>query len=206
MINKHWVGCLRGFCTFLLLMILVSGRPEGCLQLDVLLVGDMSQSVEGRESFVAAAFNSFVSKFELAEDGVKIGAIVFNSRAWIICHLSADKKEVGGNVQALENSTASGNTEMLLALYKCVEEFDRNGRSGVKRVIVMVSDGATQNGNMVKIAAGQLKLIGIDICSVTIINTDTDETFMEQLASPGCYVESYYSNLPEKLKKLDICL
>lgn len=207
--NKYGLGTLRGILGLLGLTILLSSStvlPEGCLQLDVLLVGDMSTSVSGNEKFVASAFNTFVSKFDLDEEGIRIGAIIFNSRAHIISHLSSDKKLVGGNVQALEFFQADGNTDMLNALYKCVEEFDKNGRHGVKRVIVIVSDGATQGQDKVLLAAGQLKLIGIDICGVVVINTDTDENFMEHLASPGCYVESYYNNLPDIMKKMSVCL
>jgi len=189
-----------------LLLILVTFLPlksnNSCLQLDIVLIGDISGSVQGFEPFIRKAFLSFSNKFELDEDGVNIGVMVFNDIPYVLCPVTADKSKF--NIAITNVPAASGSTNMLRAFYVAMEELLQNGRPGYKKIIIVVSDGMPDDKYEVMVAAKQMQAVGIDVYGLLITNAMYDESFMESISVQ--YFASKYEDLADKIKKLDICL
>lgn len=226
---------MKTLILILLASILISSAPikqsrmGGCLQMDIMLLGDLSSSVEGYEPFVAHAFISFVNQFELSETGIKIGVITFNSSPNLISPLSSDTGVVRRKTRTLLHRAGSGSTNMLGALAMAIDQFTRNGRTDYKKMIILISDGEPDAEEDVLETAKQIKSLNIGICGVLIIvEEDRDTPFkstvypygtfgipivkrdgrvtMKKISSDFCYVESNYENLIIELKKLDICM
>src|SRR6185369_13881362 len=89
---------------FVLIMLTLLGRCKAqCLKLDIMLIGDMSGSVQGNEQFVYNALSTFASRFELSEEGVKIGAITFDSSPKLISPLTANKQQLLTNLISIKS-------------------------------------------------------------------------------------------------------
>lgn len=214
---------MKIFATVLILLCSMSMKEEaGCLQLDIILIADLSGSVRGFEPFVSNALNAFTDKFDLDEEGIEIGAIVFNTNSYLLSRITSNKKELDTKLKSMAFITAIGDTNMLLALQMAIDEFMAHGRRGFSKIIVIVSDGVPSDSEK---TAEQIKGIGITVCGVFIDNTPTeknkddeysgygnthtvnnDSTFMKTISSPGLYVKSNYQGLVDELGKLDVCL
>lgn len=216
------------FIIFILLAFITSGHKSivkeagGCLQMDIMLLGDFSSSVHGYESFVAKAFAAFAKQFELSENGVKIGVVTFTSIAEVVCPLTSDRELLRTKVDSLDYFKANGNTNMFWAFSLAKREFQLHGREGFKKMMIVVSDGEPNLKTEVKIFAQQIKRENINICGVLIVKNMWDEDsmvnymtlsmsqingaeFMKEI-SGDCYVESDYQNLITEIQKLSICL
>ena len=211
------------FLALLTLFGFTSKQPpsEDCLRLDVILIGDTSDSVIGYESFIDTAFTSFVDKFEMADQSIRMGVIQFSDDAHVLCHLTGDKQIVKKSLNKFKEK-ANGSTNMLAAFWAAVREFKTNGRLDVKKVIVIVSDGEPSSIIETTSVATHLKdTLGIDICGVLVVKIDNDDgsfqmmynvrdsyspQFMKNISSDFCYVESDFKTLKNKLMRLSICL
>lgn len=183
----------------------VETKSPGCLQLDIVIVGDLSGSVQGSEKFVSDAFQAFSSKLEVSEEAVKIGVVVFNSVAYMIQPLTSDKTILGKKVGSIASFEASGSTNMLSAFGMAIDDLVQNGRKGFRKIIIMVSDGAVDNSDATLLVAQQIKAANISICGVLILDGTVDHEFMKVISSEYCYTEANYGNLIKELEKLDMC-
>jgi Mg-chelatase subunit ChlD len=180
---------------------------NGCLQIDIMLLGDFSQSVNGHEKFVSGAFNAFAKRFELSEDGVKIGAIIFDSDAILISPLTSDELFLHNQLDSLTYYyEANGTTNMLGALHVAMDQFVDNGRVGYRKIIIVISDGQPDISSRVLELARQIKSLNIGICGVLVLANNNSSEFMREVSSDFCYVETDYENLILELKKLEICM
>jgi len=194
---------------FLLLAVITSGynipKNNGCLQVDIMLVGDFSGSVMGHQQFVTDAFISFANSFELSEEGIKMGIVKFGDRAQLISDLNSDQEDFKKKAMTLNYYFPVGNTMLQSALELSVEKLlGSKGRKGYGKMIVIVSDGAVDDPMESLKIIGQLKQLGIKICTVLIKTEMTRPEYMQYISS-DCYVESDYENLAIEIKKLDIC-
>lgn len=175
---------------------------KGCLEMDVVLLVDVSGSVKGYEYYIHNALNTLVDKVELSEDGINIGAVTFSNQGWVICPLTDNKallKEKFVNIISNEGGTQMGN-----GIFVAVNEL-MNGRRGVQKMLIILSDGAVDNSADVKTMTTMLKTSGVKICSVLIITSTIDKQLMKDISS-NCYLESSYENLNKEIEKLDICI
>ena len=191
----------RGFL-FVGILTLCSFR-QGCLQMDLMLIGDFSASVHGNEQFISDAFKSFAQKLTVSEDGVRIGVIAFNNEAFLISPLNSDPQDLNSRIVSLRSFDATGTTNLNSALYMATESLTKS--RDIRKMIIIVSDGDVDSNGQVYAIASQLKAIGIGICTVLIKNASSKEEFMKAISS-DCYVESDYETLGEELQKLSICL
>jgi Mg-chelatase subunit ChlD len=183
-------------------------KDKNCLEIDIMLVGDYSSSVQGDEQFVVEAFRSFSNQFELSESTIKIGIITFNYDASLIAQLTDNKQYLNQQLDSLSKVQGQFNTSMDKALYLAANELMGRGRPGYKKIIILVSDGDVNGSSTpsgIISISNQLKSIGISICSVLIKNESSSPELMREVAG-NCYVESDYKNLIDELKKLDLCL
>lgn len=189
----------------LLLTFLVTTPQPDCLKVDIILVGDFSGSVGGYEKFVTDAFTAFIDKFNLSEEGVKIGMVYFDESAYLISPLTNNKDTLRNRFDN-SNPIAGGDTNLKDALMVSFNELTENGRQGYKRIIILISDGDAQDKEGAEIIARQVKSTGVMICGVLIVSGFSQNEYMKQVSSEFCYVETSYENLIEELRKLDICL
>lgn len=187
---------------FLFCFLLYFPSFSQCLQLDILLVGDNSNSVHGYESYIQNAFSSFASKFDLSEDEVKIGVIHFSSYVTLTCPLTSDKDKLATALSI--NQFSSGQTNMMEAFYQCINEFMANGRFGYRKIVILISDGVPDNPEQVRVAAQQLRSAGISIYGLLVSSSYSDSEFMESIST--YYLKTNYESLSTEIKRLNICL
>jgi Mg-chelatase subunit ChlD len=191
--------------SIILLLFLTAFNEKSCLKMDILLLVDMSGSVQGYEEFVKEATESFVRQFNLSENGIRMGIIKFAGKASIISSLTSDKEELEYRLVLFKDERAYGTTNMLQALEIGLNEFLENDR-GVRKLIIIITDGSpTSDEQRTKMIAEQIKNLGIGICGVLISSYEADEEYLQEISS-NCYVRTDYYNLINELKNLEICL
>ncbi len=195
----------------LLLLLFSFTLSAQCLKLDIVVVGDLSGSVYGHEPFIGDALQTFISRFDLSEETIKIGVIVFNHNTKVLTHLTSDKDILFQVSNRISNSLADGTTDMSGALMAASNEIEQNGRPGVMKIVILITDGMPDNEDDTKQTATNLKqIMGTSIFGVYMRNgpgkTGGGDVFLESISSENGYLESNYENLAEQLKKLDICL
>ncbi len=193
---------------FLLFIGINTGfKEESCIKADLIILADQSGSVYMDNGYVYKAISSFVSRFELEEEGLKMAFITFNSDISIKYHLGANRDSLMKAVHSINYTIPTGNTRLFEALLASINEFNVYGRTDINRIVVIISDGAPDDTYSAIEAAKQLKLMyNCKIYGILVKSTLTNEPFMQQLSSKGCYLETNYTSLIENLEKLDICL
>lgn len=174
-----------------------------CLEMDVIILVDISGSLAGYELYIHSAMNSFIDGIKLQEDGIKLGVVVFSSDSYVKSPLSSNKNSIRENIRNIGSDQRS--TNMTEGLYVSLNELVSNGRQGVKKLIIVISDGAVDSDYGTKLAAEQLRMTNISICSVLILGETINRQLMKDI-SGGCYIESSYENLVKEIEKLDICI
>jgi len=185
---------------FLLCILITPENP--CLQIDILIVGDFSASVNGHEEYMKKSFLSLLNKVKLSEETVKIGVVTFATNAVLDSPLSNDKKSLQVAISNIYHS--SGSTNMVDGLQLAVNELVNNGRPGFRKIIIIVSDGQPDYKQGVKQITDQLKWFDIKVYGMLVTADEYDEEFMKSISS--VYLKSDYESLSEEIKKLDICL
>ena len=186
---------------FFIILLLWVPHPS-CLQIDIMLLADMSGSVQGQEQFVKAALYTFANQFDLSEDNVKIGVVTFDSDATLWCPLTADKNKLLAVIGQINN--ASGGSNMTAGLAEASDQLLHYGRPYYNKLIIIISDGGIWDIPATTGFSDILTRGGIRTCGVLIEDQDTDSQTMETICH-GCYERSSYRNLSNELKKLDIC-
>jgi len=144
---------------------------------DVLLVLDHSSSMGSapgsplRES--VRAMENFVQQLP---ESYHIGLIIFDHEAQRLCNITAQKEEVLG---ALKTISPGGATELHLALDKSREALDE-GRDGVKKTLILLSDGGSDR-KAAEHSAAQLQEHSTIIC--VGLGAHVDEDLMKSVAS-----------------------
>lgn len=181
-------------------------KKSGCLRMEIMLVADMSTSVSGREVFIYNALKIFADRFDLDDNGIRIGVVRFSDKAYLLTELTSNKENVYKALSSL-GSDAYGTTNMLDAIEIAGSEILNNGRVDVNRIIVLISDGDPDDEEQTLKAAQKIKSFQIGICGI-FVNGSTNESkeYMREISSEFCYVESDYENLVRELEKLDVCL
>lgn len=188
--------------TLLFILLLTPPIENPCLQIDILIVGDFSGSIDGYEGYMKKSFITLLNKLELSEETVKLGLVTFASESYLDASLSTDKKSLQVAIDNIYHS--SGSTNMTSGLQLAINELVNNGRPGFRKIIILVSDGQPDDKYSVKQITDQLKSFDIKIYGMLITSIGYDEAFMKSISS--VYLKSDYESLSEEIKKLDICL
>lgn len=190
----------------ILFLCCMSGRPAGCLKLDVVLVGDYSSSVHGQELFVTEAFQAFADKLELGEEQVRLGAVIFAEDAQPVIPLTGDTARWRAGMLHLRTQTADGGGTDLSSGLQLAGAMLLNDRKEATKLIVLVSDGEHNRGGSPEQVAQFLRQTNVLIASITIVDSfDGGKHLMHSVASEGLYHETSYDNLLTVLKQLDTC-
>ena len=198
---------MRKLITTILLFTSFLAPAQGCLQMDIMLIGDLSGSIDDNEYFVANAFAAFVSKFELSDNTVKIGTMVFEDEPILLSHLTSNKGQLLTSIDYIRNNDLSGTTRMGDAILVAWQEFTLYGRAGTRKMIILVSDGAVdESSNTYSIIQSMKTQTGIEICGIYVDTHSGKPGYMAKISEPYCYVSTSYDILVQELEKLDLCI
>jgi len=150
--------------TFILFLLLFHVQPKdyGCLEMDIVILCDLSGSVEGNEPFILEAVTGLVNKTDVQEDGVRIGVIGFSDYPFTIAALSGDKKELLQVINEFE-WTSRTNTYMAQALQVCYIDLFKD-RQYAHKMIIIISDGLPGDRELTLSTVKQLNEINVGIC------------------------------------------
>lgn len=183
-------------------------RVNTCLQMDLILLADFSKSIRGQEQFIVDAMSAFVNKFDLSENGLKIGIVVFNTYTYTISRLTTDKKDLLEKLKALSKNQGNYGTEMSKGFEACnLELFSETARPTYRKLIIIITDGDPDSED-VKDAyhvATKIKNMGVGICGVMVQDSSSRPTFLDSICLKNCYVEADYNSLVDELRKFDVC-
>lgn len=205
-------------------------NDAGCLRADILLLADLSSSIAGYEEFIHDAAYTFIDKFELADNGIRIGFITFSSLAYLHYPLSSDKDSLKLATSILAPRMSGGSTNLSQAFEIATNELSTNGRPDALKMVLVITDGEPDDLDKTIDRATILKqtpgtMIWCIFVSKAALKSDPDPSQywfygvpssvssrvnglenLKKIASPNCVIESDYNNLVDQIKKLDICL
>ena len=155
----------------------VASAIGGVRYLDMMFVMDTSQSLRSTDpkEFRATGAIGLVRNLSPKSD-IKIGVVSFDRRGELAQPLTSDRDEV---VNALRDLPRSGGTNLAAGIQTALEELELNGRPGSSRVIMLFTDGksnerkaydaALQSGS--QRVAIQTLLLGSDKKGTSILDT-----------------------------------
>lgn len=171
-----------------------------CLKMDIILLVDVSGSVEEDAPYIQQAIAQFVEKLQPTQEGIRISIILFSSKAFLINNLNQQPEKI-------EIATyIGGGTNMFGGITEAHSELLENGRFGVNNLIIVISDGDVDKVTETKEVIDGIKKMGVNICSIMIDNGAKQPIFMNYICTDNCFVSSSYEMLIDQLQKLNICL
>ena len=199
----------------------VSGRD---LLLAVDVSGSMNQKdmeLNGKRVSRLAMVKEIVADFILQRTGDRIGLILFGTHAYLQAPLTFDRKTIGELLKEVPVGVAGGKTAIGAAIGLGIKQLSRKEEAD-DRILVLLTDGASNAGELDPIKAAQLATIeNIRIYTIGIggsgknlassfgsilglpsqSTSNLDEKTLKQIANltKGHY---FYANSAEKLKKV----
>jgi Mg-chelatase subunit ChlD len=178
---------------------------DGCVELDIILIADLSASVSGHEEFIHDALVEFVNRFELSENGIRIGLIRFANDASIESELTSDRIKLLNAINSI--GYPNGTTDLTDGLNTALNEFKNNGRPLVGKIAIVISDGDPDDEDSAYNSSILLKEFeSTMICGIFINAKGGHSGFLELISSSTCYMESSYDDLATAIQKMDVCL
>ncbi len=208
---------MRRIYAILLILITTNVYGQDCLDMDIILLGDYSGSIEGKEHYVKNAFEAFSKSFKYSAS-VRIGIILFDGSQYIVCPLisSRNTSEV---MISMDKYVAGGETILSTALEFSFDMLMADSRN-TEKTIIIISDGQANDERPAKKIAEQIKSKGVLICSIHIsqldfhimsnpnaINKNWGREIMKNISSGDQYfTTTNYTKLSNTLKELSICM
>lgn len=185
----------------------ISTSKNGCLNIDIMLIGDLSGSVDDKEYFVADAFDAFIDRFDLSNNTIRIGLIIFESDAHLLSSFTTNKKELKKATTYIRDNDLSGTSNLFSAIEVAWFQFTLDGRPDSRKMIIVVSDGDVDEREYTEeLIYTMKKQSNIEVCGILVDTYSTRETFMVNISEPYCYVSTGYDMLVNELEKIDICI
>lgn len=190
--------------------------------MDIMILADMSGSVEKYEGYVANAIDVFVDRFDLDNQGVRVGIQTFSMRSAVHIQqpLTSNTPLLKKSIITISRMKAAGSTIMSGPLVDVMKELQKD-RFDVYKVVIIISDGDVQrqtsnlilgitydDRTLTSQVSELMKAHNIIICGILIDEgwSGTDGPYLKSLTTPGFYIESNYKNLGTTLQKLAICI
>jgi Mg-chelatase subunit ChlD len=147
---------------------------------DVMLVLDRSGSMAGRKMDAGrAAAVTFIGEMNL--DVSRVGLVVFNTEATSPISLTTDARAAVAATAGF--GQAIGGTDIGEAIQLAARELADHGRSGVKHVMVVMTDGRPEAADVdADLAAAAAKAQGVRLFSIGF-GVDVDPALMHRIAS-----------------------
>lgn len=189
---------------FLLSSLTLYGQ---CLQMDIIVLVDASQSVEYNRGTTSEGLGAFLERFDYSDNGIRASVLLFASEVAIMAGMGSSKELImTAPVNYLGSYGEYGQeTNMTLALRMADAILSSEGRPDVRQVVLLITDGRPNKySNSIK-ASEELKSHGVTIYGVLIDAEGYSEKQVMKLCTPGCYMQTAWEYLIDTLKKLDIC-
>lgn len=150
----------------------IASAIGGVRYLDMIFVMDTSQSLRSTDSkdFRSAGAIGLVRNLSPKSD-IKIGVVSFDNKGKVAQSMTSNRDSV---VQALRVLPRSGSTNIAAGLLTALRELESNGRSGSSRVIMLFTDGKS-NERKAYDAAVQSQYQGVTIQTL-LLGSDTKGT------------------------------
>jgi uncharacterized protein with von Willebrand factor type A (vWA) domain len=176
--------------------------------MDIIILIDTSYSVQGYEQFIADAYEAFIERFDLSEEGIRIGAFLFNSQAYKISTLTSEKSKLMNGSEYLREYAADGSTNLLDALYKASSAFANDSRGGgVPKSLIIITDGLPSNMSQMSCEVTIFNMkrhhSDLSVYGIYIDNGYNGGDFLMDISD--FYVSTSYQILVDELERLDMC-
>jgi len=150
----------------------IASAIGGVRYLDMIFVMDTSQSLRGTDpsDYRSAGAIGLVRNLSSKSD-IKIGVVSFDSRGDLVQPMTSKRDKV---VEVLRDLPRSGSTDLAAGISTALEELKRNGRPGSSRVIMLFTDGKS-NEKKAFDAAMQSQHKGVTIQTL-LLGSDTKGT------------------------------
>jgi len=144
----------------------------GVRYLDMIFVMDTSQSLRStdRSDFRSTGAIGLVRNLSPKSD-IKIGVVSFDSKGELVQPMTSERDMVVG---ALRDLPRSGSTNLAAGLLTALRELEKNGRPGSSRVIMLFTDGKS-NERKAYDAAAQSQYQGVTVQTL-LLGSDTKGT------------------------------
>ena len=145
------------------------------------MVVDGSDSIsDGDFSTIKTAILSLLDELTLGEDNVKFGLVLYSSNITTVIALSSDKKQIRTEIATLMHSRQGTNTH--LGINQMNLMFAQQGRKGVPKVGIVITDGISKDPEETATEAATAKSNNINMYAVGITK-HIDMTELKKIAS-----------------------
>lgn len=155
--------------------------------IDIMLVLDGSGSIAPSDFDLMRAFSKqLVDSFTVDAQNVRIGIVQFDNGAVLELGLSDDATAIKGRLDSIDQ--LRGLTDIAAGLNAGQNELNANGRRGIPRAIILLTDGFSERAPAVA-AADRAKRAGTTIFSIGV-GSGVDFGLLTAIASDPNYVFS----------------
>ena len=155
----------------------IASAIGGVRYLDMMFVMDTSQSLRGTDpsDYRSAGAIGLVRNLSPRSD-IKIGVVSFDSKGELVQPMTSERERV---VTALRDLPRSGSTDLAAGIRTALEELNSHGRPGASRVIMLFTDGKSNEKKAYEAAVRsqqkgvtiQTLLLGSDTKGTSILDT-----------------------------------
>lgn len=165
--------------------------PPCKAKLDVVVVLDGSGSIRSADWRTALAFtNQIVDAFTVAADQVELAVVQFSSFVRTVVGLSDDPAAIKAKVSREHQMGDMTNTYKGFQQAKSI--LDTQGRAGTKgKIVILLTDGAQDDGLPAKIEAVALQNEGVEIFGVGVGHAIDKRELTSWVSAPAS--EHYFS-------------
>lgn len=136
---------------------------------DIMILLDGSDSIQDRDWYKMKEFvQLLIDNFDIARDAIHLGMVVYSSRIGDHIGLNSfkDKNMLKLLAGALNHPKDSTNTAKGIEYVR--EKFRMDGRPGVPKIAIVITDGSSDNPRNTKLQANAAKNEGIKILAVGV--------------------------------------
>lgn len=136
---------------------------------DIMILLDGSDSIQDRDWYKMKEFvQLLIDNFDIARDAIHLGMVVYSSRIGDHIGLNSfkDKNMLKLLAGALNHPKDSTNTAKGIEYVR--EKFRSDGRPGVPKIAIVITDGSSDNPRNTKLQANAAKNEGIKVLAVGV--------------------------------------
>ena len=150
----------------------IASAIGGVRYLDMIFVMDTSQSLRGTDpsDYRSAGAVGLVRNLSPRSD-IKIGVVSFDSEGDLVQRMTSEREKV---IAVLRDLPRSGSTDLAAGIRTALKELNKNGRPGASRVIMLFTDGKSNEKKAFE-AAVQSQNKGVTIQTL-LLGSDTKGT------------------------------
>lgn len=145
-------------------------------QIDFMLVIDSSSSISNNNFNILKQFlNDLVERYEVGANSAHFGAVRYSTSAAVVITLGSIK-----SLNALQTALSSipyisGSTNTAKGIQLAKQQFIINGRTEVPQVMIILTDGESDDSEATSTAASQSRQSGVEIFVVGIGDNLNDD-------------------------------